>query len=78
MSKKIKEYSIDTYIADAITAVIKLAKSDKTDYILVYNKWFKLTVTPTTTLDYGLRLFFAKSMSQTNLGMGVMQEKQYS
>lgn len=75
MSKKIKEYNIGTYIGDAITEVIKLAQSNNKNYTLVYNKWFKMTVTPTTTLDYGLRLFFNRSMSHPNLGMGQMKSK---
>lgn len=70
----IKKYDIGTYIGDAITEVIKLAKLNNENYTLVYNNWFKLIVTPTTTLDYGLRLFFSKSMSQQNLAMGQMQE----
>jgi len=75
----IKKYDIGTYIGDAITEVIKLAKLNNENYTLVYNNWFKLIVTPTTTLDYGLRLFFSKSMSQQNLGMGQMQElRQYA
>ena len=75
----IKKYDIGTYIGDAITEVIKLAKLNNENYTLVYNNWFKLIVTPTTTLDYGLRLFFSKSMSQQNLAMGQMQElRQYA
>lgn len=74
----IKKYDIGTYIGDAITEVIKLAKADNKNYTLIYNNWFKLTVTPTTTLEYGLRLFFSKAMSQNNLGMGAVQEKQYA
>lgn len=75
----IKKYDIGTYIGDAITEVIKLAKLNNENYTLVYNNWFKLIVTPTTTLDYGLRLFFSKSMSQQNLAMDQMQElRQYA
>lgn len=75
MSKEIKEYDIGTYVGDAITEVIKLAKSNNKNYTLVYNKWFKMNVTPTTTLDYGLRLFFNYSMSHPNLGMGQIESK---
>lgn len=78
MSKNYKRYGLDTYIGDAIQEVIKLAQTTGENYIFVYNNWFKMTVTPTTTLEYGLRLFFTKSMSQKNLAMGEIQEKQYS
>lgn len=75
----VKKYNIGTYIGDAIAEVIGLAKVGNKNYILIYNNWFKLTVTPTTTLDYGLRLFFAKSMSQKNMAMGQMVgQKQYA
>lgn len=74
----IKKYDVGTYIGDAITEVIKLAKADSKNYVLIYNNWFKMTVTPTTTLDYGLRLFFSKSMSEKNMAMGAMQEKKYA
>ena len=73
----IKKYDIGTYIADAIMEVVKLAKCDNKNYILIYNNWFKMTVTPETTLQYGLKLFFSKSMSQPNLGMGQIKSKQY-
>ncbi|MBQ6736704.1 MAG: hypothetical protein IJQ90_04455 [Alphaproteobacteria bacterium] len=71
----VKKYNIGTYIGDAIAEVIGLAKVDNKNYILIYNNWFKMTVTPTTTLDYGLRLFFNKSMSHPNLGMGQIKSK---
>lgn len=77
MANTIKKYNIGTYIGDAIQEVINLAKANQINYDLVYNNWFKFTVTPTTTLEYGLRLFFTKSMSQKNLAMGAVQEKQY-
>ncbi len=70
----IKKYDIGTYIADAIVEVINLAKANNKDYIFIYNNWFKMTITPTTTLDSGLRLFFSKSMSQKNLAMGVARK----
>ena len=75
----VKKYNIGTYIGDALAEVIGLAKSNNKNYILIYNNWFKLTVTPTTTVDYGLRLFFSKSMSQKNMAMGQMVvPKQYA
>ena len=64
-------------IKTAIQFVIDLAKGAKKNYELIYNKWFKMTVTPETTLQYGLNLFFSKSMSQPNLGMGQIKSKQY-
>ena len=67
----------ETDIKIAIQSVIEVAKSTQKNYEMVYNNWFKMTVSPTTTLDYGLRLFFTKSMSQTNLGMGQIKSKQY-
>lgn len=69
------EYGTD--IKTAIGSVIDLACGTQKNYKLVYNKWFEITVTPTTNLQHGLNLFFSKSMSQKNIGMGQMKSKQY-
>ncbi len=65
-----------TDIKIAIQSVIELAKSTQENYEMVYNNWFKMTVTPTTTMEYGVNLFFSKSMSQSNLGMRQMKANQ--
>ena len=65
-----------TDIKIAIQSVIEVAKSTQKNYEMVYNNWFKMTVTPTTTTEYGVNLFFSKSMSQANLGMPPMKANQ--
>ena len=69
------EYGTD--IKTAIGSVIDLARGTQKNYKLVYNKWFEMTVTPATNLQHGLNLFFSKSMSQKNIGMGQIKSKQY-
>jgi len=64
-----------TDIKIVVQSVIELAKSTQKNYEMVYNNWFKMTVTPTTT-EYGVNLFFSKSMSQANLGMRPMKANQ--
>ena len=66
-----------TDIKTAIQFTIDLVRNAQENCDLVYNEWFKMTVTPATTLQYGLNLFFTKSMSQTNLGMEQIKSKQY-
>ena len=75
--KNIIEIEFGTDIKTAIQSVINLAKNTQENFKLVYNKWFELNVTPTTTLQYGLNLFFSKSVSQKNIGMSQVQSKQY-
>lgn len=65
-----------TDIKTAIQSVIELAKSTQKNYEMVYNSWFKMTVTPTTTMEYSVNLFFSRSMSQSNLGMRQMKANQ--
>lgn len=69
------EYGTD--IKTAIGSVIDLARGTQKNYKLVYNKWFEMTVTPITNLQHGLNLFFSKSMSQKNIGIGQVKSKQY-
>ena len=65
-----------TDIKIAIQSVIEVAKSTQKNYEMVYNNWFKMTVTPTTTVEYGVNLFVSKSMSQANFGMRPMKANQ--
>lgn len=70
------EFNRGTDIKIAIQSVIEVAKSTQKNYEMVYNNWFKMTVTPATTLQYGLNLFFSKSMSHLNMGMRQMKANQ--
>jgi len=70
------EFNRGTDIKTAIQFVINLAKVTQRNYDMLYNEWFKMTVTPATTLQYGLNLFFSKSMSHLNMGMEQMKANQ--
>lgn len=69
------EFDTGVDIKTAIQFVIDLVRNAQRNYDLVYNDWFKMTVTPATTLRYGLNLFFSGAMSQKNLGMGQIKTK---
>ncbi|MBO7656341.1 MAG: hypothetical protein J6S80_01275 [Alphaproteobacteria bacterium] len=69
------EFDTGVDIKTAIQFVIDLVRNAQRNYDLVYNDWFKMTVTPATTLQYGLNLFFSGAMLQKNLGMGQIKTK---
>jgi len=71
------KFDTDTDIKTAIQFVIDSVRDARENYDLVYNEWFKMTVTPATTLQHGLNLFFSSAMSQKNLGIGQKKSKQY-
>ena len=68
--KTVIKFGTGTDIKIAIQFAIDAVRDTQEDHEFVYNDWFKMTITPTTTLQYVLNLFFSKSMLQKNLGMG--------
>ena len=60
------EFDTGTDIITAIQFVIELAERAQTNYEIVYNKWFKMIVTPTTKLQDELNLFFSKANSNAS------------
>lgn len=69
------KFNGDTDIKTAIQFAVDLVRDAQENCDLIYNEWFKMTVTPKTTLKYGLNLFFSKAMSQKNLGMDQIRSK---
>ncbi|MBO7508940.1 MAG: hypothetical protein J6T57_01535 [Alphaproteobacteria bacterium] len=73
--KTVVKFDTRTDIKTAIQFTIDLVRDAQENCNLVYNNWFKMTITPMTTVEYGVNLFFSKAMSQKNLGMGKIQSK---